>query len=229
MNSQYKKLVMTALILNTMQTWAGVMGSLDDAPGDYDGIYAGANLGLSNLVVKEQHVVNPESHQLGSLGAVGGGYVGYDYTIYDRFNIGIEGYGNANGLNVAINHDIAPNTTYSVSSRYNAGVRILPGYQFSPGIQGHVILGYANGQFRVKDSGNYGYINSSFHKSGFQSGLGWTTYVIQGILVRLDVMYTTYGSTTSTGTGLPSSGFPTQTYYNSFSTLEGDLSLVYKF
>ncbi len=227
MMSHCKKLLLLTLICHALPGIAGVMGA-SDLPASYDGLYAGATLGMSNLVDKEQHIINPESHQLGSLGILGGGFVGYDYHVNDLFNIALEGFGNATGLNIAINHD-AQGTSYSANSHYQAGARLLPGYQCSPGIQAHIILGYTNAHFQVKDSGNYGYINSSFYKNGLQGGLGWTTQIIQGFEVRVDMIYTNFGSQSSTGTGLPTSGSPQQVYTNDFNTLEGDLSLVYKF
>ncbi|PJD93056.1 MAG: hypothetical protein CK424_03385 [Legionella sp.] len=227
MMSHCKKILITALICHALPLFAGVMGS-ENTPASYDGFYAGATLGLSNLTNKEQHIITPESHQLGSLGILGGGFVGYDYHINEIFNIGLEGFGNATGLNVSIQHD-TQGTSYTTNSHYQAGLRVLPGYQFSPSMQGHIILGYSNAHFQVKDSGNYGYINTDFHKNGLQGGLGWTTQIIQGFEIRVDMMYTAFGSQSSTGTGLPSSGVPQQVYTNDFNTLEGDLSLVYKF
>ncbi|HVT62246.1 MAG TPA: hypothetical protein VHD33_02010 [Legionellaceae bacterium] len=221
-----KKPLFLILLCQSIHSFAGVMGT--DAPLFYDGFYAGATLGLSNYLNKEQHAVNAETHQIGSLGPLGGGFVGYDYILNEYFNIALEGFGNASGLNAAINHNDL-GTTYSTHSQYNAGIRVLPGYQFAPGMQGHIILGYSNAHFRVEDSGNYGYIDASFNKSGFQSGLGWSKAIFQGCDLRLDMMYTIYGKQNNVGNGLPNSGAPLQYYSNGFSTLEGDLSLIYKF
>ncbi len=223
-------IVIMLLLGNTMPVLAGDMGAYDDALVAYDGFYAGATIGLSNLLDKEHHQVNPESHQLGSLGPTGGGFLGYEYPMTDWFNLGIEGYGNANGLNAAINYTESNTAvSYKVGSRYDAGARFVLGYPLSATVQPHVMLGYACAQFFVRDNGDYGIINTSFLANGFQSGFGWSGTFWQGFSLRLDMLYTLYATNTSNGVGLPGSGSPTQTYTNGFSTLEGDLSLVYKF
>lgn len=225
MTTNFKSFTMAWLFFCANAAFSGSMGATDMST-PYDGLYVGANIGVSNLLDNASWLINPEDHDLGSVGIVGGGFIGYDYSVTDGIKIGIEGFGNAVGLNTSIQHYFT-GTSYSVDSRYNAGIRILPGYQFTPDTVWHVILGYSNAQFEIKDN-LYGYLNKTYNKSGFQSGLGLTSTIMGGLSVRLDAMYTKYAGQSSTGLSNVSSS-PFQYYTNDFSTLEGDLSLVYKF
>jgi hypothetical protein len=200
------KIMIIILFFNTEPCFAGMMSDTDVST-SFNGFYAGASLGVSNLLDKEQQIVNTETHQLGSLGIIGGGFVGYNYYLSEHVSIDIEGFGNATGLNAAITHSTNGATTYQSNTHYNAGVRMLPGYQCSPRLQGHVLIGYANANFQIQDNGTYGYINTSTNKS-------------------LDMLWTTYGSITSVGAGLTTAA---QTYTNNYATFEGELSLIYKF
>ncbi len=205
---------------------AGAMGE-PDMYSPYDGLYVGADVAVGNLLDKTSHVNISETQQLGSLGILGGGFIGYDYSISDRVKFGAEIFGQANGLNTSSQY-FNPNATYQISSRYSFGVRALPGYEFLPGAVGHVILGYNNTQFKIHDNGAYGYINESMHKSGFQSGLGFLVAVTPSFLVRFDGTYTNFASQSNKGLTIT---YPQQYQYytNDFSLFDGQLSLIYKF
>ncbi len=188
-----------------------------------NGFYVGGDMGAADFMDKESHSVNPESHQLGAVGAVGGGVIGYDYGINNNYRVAIEGFIDANNLNANIKH--AP-STYKMSQQYNIGVRLLPEYVFTPYTVGHFIVGYANGRFTINDNGVYGFINTSYNQSGFQTGAGLTTVLIKNIFVRLDALYTSFPSSTKQGVGLST---PTQNYTNRFSQLAGEFAVIYKF
>ena len=75
--------------------------------------------------------------------------------------------------------------------------------------------------------GDYGFIKTGISANGFQSGLGMKIpCYFKNLFLRGDVMYTTYGSKTSLGL---SSSLTPLNYHNNFATLEGNLSLIYKF
>lgn len=206
--------------------YAGEMGSTD-MYSPYDGVYVGADIGLSNLLDKVSHVNASQTLQLGSLGIVGGGFIGYDYSISDRVKLGAEFFGQANGLNTSVQY-FNPSSTYQLSSRYSLGVRVLPGYEFLPGAVGHVILGYSNTQFKIQDNGAYGFLTETMHKSGFQSGLGFLVAVTPSFLVRFDGTYTNFTSQSNKGL---TATYPQQYQYytNDFSLFSGELSVIYKF
>jgi len=269
-----KKIILAVLLLNASGVWADISNMQADQ--DFDGFYVGGGIGLSNLTDKLQFVVNSGTENLGTLGFVGGLYLGFDYNfslndlfftetqVYNDpkmgkmgevyspndFKIGIEGFGNANGgVSTTINNTSLPvivctptgNTTASISydapsstsitssSPYNAGLRILPAYQFQPGIFGHLILGWAYSNFNIVDNGQNGFVNSSFGRNGIQGGLGWQTAITTPFSWRLDMMYTYYGTQDTAGRGLASSGSASQTYRQTLATLETFVSLVYKF
>lgn len=221
------------LILASSASFSGTMGT-EQIKQTYDNFYVGADIGLSDLQDKTNHTVSPETHYLGGIGIVGGGLIGYDISMTPRLKMGIEGFGNAAGLNTSIQHynqtTGIQDTSEKISSRYNAGVRVLPGYFFTPYNEGHLIIGYSNGGFKHTDNGTYGYLDTSFHKNGIQGGAGWKTILLnQHTILRLDVIYTGYASQSSTGLGLSGSGSTYQYYNDNLSTLEADLSLIYKF
>lgn len=197
--------------------------------GSYGNFYAGANIGVASLIDKE-NTNNPISdrHDLSASGVLGGGLVGYNFTLQNHFKLGLEGFANYTDLNIADNQNYSPISSYTVNMRNNVGLRLLPGYEFTADTLGHIILGYSSAKFEINDDGNYGIINSEFRKNGFQFGLGMMTALFKNISIRTDVLYTAYSSQTSHGvtTTTPAT---TQNYYNSLSTLEGNLALIYNF
>lgn len=188
-----------------------------------NGFYIAGDIGAADLMTKESHSVAPESHQLGSIGAVGGAFVGYDYGFNNRVRFAVEGFIEAANQSASISHG---SNTYTMQQDYNLGVRVLPEYVFTPFTVGHIILGYVNGRFHINDNGVYGIINTAYHQSGFQAGAGFTTAVWNNILFRLDALYDAYPSNTSTGVGLTTA---TQGYTNRFSQFGGEFAVVYKF
>lgn len=212
-----------AFLLTSSLSSAGTMGN-EDARIIQNGFYVAGEIGVANLGDKESHSLPSETHQLGAFGVIGGGYLGYEYAINDHCGLGLEFFADATGLNAAITHDPS---TYQLNQSYDIGVRFVPEYAFTPATAGHIILGYTNGKFNISDNGVYGYIDTSYNTSGFQTGLGYTTRLHNNISLRLDLIYDIYASETSSGTGLIAG--TTQLYTNTFSTLAGELSLIYKF
>lgn len=198
--------------------------------GSDDHFYVGGNMGIASLTDKES-TDNPirDVHYLSSTGFVGGGLFGYDFTLRDQVKLGLEGFINTTDLNLSANQNYSPVTSYTVNMRYNAGIRLLPGYEFTPGTVGHVIIGYSYAQFKINDNGNYGIINKRFNKNGLQLGLGVKTSLFQfkNLSLRTDVLYTAYSSQTSNGvtTTTPPG---VQVYHNQLATLEGNLALIYQ-
>ncbi|PJD93055.1 MAG: hypothetical protein CK424_03380 [Legionella sp.] len=221
-----KKISAITVLLIANASFAGVMGEAEFDT--YTGYYVGLDVGVSNLINSESTENPLQSHQLSATGIIGGGLVGYDFSLYNRFKIGFEGFMNANGLHIATRSFTPPSNSFTTSSQYNAGLRVLPGFEFSQDTVGHILLGYSNAKFTIQDSGNYGYIDQELNKNGFQCGLGMKTTITKQISIRIDALYTTYGHISSIG-GSNTPGFTYQTYHNNFSTVEGDLTLIYKF
>lgn len=248
MISHYKKILMTALMLSVSSTWAGVMGSPPPVS-NYEGFYVGGMLGVTDLAEKQEYMINPGSAQLGSMGFLGGLFVGYDFIFYNDFNVEIEGFGNgigglratvnkttlpsvsctSSGLTTTVNYSAPSSSSFSVSTPYSAGVRILPGFQIREGGQFHFIAGWIYSTFNVADNGNHGIVNRSFSGSGFQSGLGWETHLANPLLLRIDMLYNIFGTYDVVGKGLAGSSALSQTYQMTPSTLDGAISLLWLF
>ncbi|MDF1757833.1 MAG: outer membrane beta-barrel protein [Legionellaceae bacterium] len=227
MYSFFNSTLLTLLLLGSQVSIGGTMGKIE-LPKPYDGFYFGASFGISDLMLRESTPISDSVLNLSSTGAVGGGLVGYDYTLSNRFKLGLEGFVYGRGLNVSADRKYGHNPSYRAKSRYNAGFRLLPGYEIAKETVGYALIGYSNGHFSISDNGFNGFIDEKFNKSGVQSGLGVKAAISQRFSIRGEVLYTAYSSKTSNGL---SSTIPqvAQIYHNRFSTLEGDLTLVYKF
>lgn len=222
----FKTMSLPTLVVFTQIAFGGTLG--DAEFDEYTGLYIGADIGVADVIDAESTAFPSVSHQLSATGIVGGGLVGYDYSLYNRIKIGFEGFMNANGLTVSAQALSTPTSSYSVNQTYNAGLRVLPGFEFYPKTVGHLILGYSNAKFTIRDNGNYGYIDQAVNKSGFQCGLGMKVALTSHLTIRADALYTTYGTISSIG-GASNSGYTYQAYTNPLSTVEGDLTLIYKF
>lgn len=190
-------------------------------------LYVGGMLGAASLMDREStNIPVHDEHYLSALGAIGGILGGYNFQLQKQWRLGLEGFINASSINISDDQNYTPQTSYTVNMRYNFGVRLLPTYEFTPTTAGHVVLGYSNAGFKINDDGNYGLINKTFSKSGFQTGLGIETCVVRPVSLRGDVLYTFYTSQSSNGvtTTSPST---IQAYNNKLSTLEAELSIIY--
>jgi opacity protein-like surface antigen len=195
----------------------------------YDGFYLGANISAASLLDNEK-TDNPiqDLHDQSALGVIGGGLLGYDFTINNRLKWGTEAFFNGANITFSDNQNYAPVSSYTVKMDYNVGIRFFPGYEFIPGTVGHLIVGYSYAKFKIKDDGDYGIVDAQFNKSGVQYGLGMTTSFTRNVLIRLDILYTDYFSETSDGI-TTTTPITTQLYHNDLATLEGNLALIYKF
>lgn len=232
--------------------FAGEMGGELEQAAPYNGVYIGADVGLFTIF---NHISNsftgvpPISFfgeiasQTGHFGINGGGILGYDYSIQPKIKLGIEGY--INGTNISIaqsqnttvpNFDAASTTT---KQNYAWGFRALPGYEISPGLVAHLVLGYSNAQFTIKSpppATGLGIfqpiVNDTFTSNGFQSGIGLTSIIYHNFSLRIDGLFTTYGAHSSP-TFSYSNGPEALSYIGTFrsvlNTFEGDLTLSYKF
>ncbi|MCR9191949.1 MAG: porin family protein [Gammaproteobacteria bacterium] len=217
-----------SLVLLSLFAQNAISGGMDPAGFDDEmGFYIGVDVGVSHLMDNQSTTFPQISRSFSDNGAVGGGLAGYDYIINNRFKLGLEGFMNATDLKFATNNH--PNTiSYNVRANYNAGMRFLPGMKLAPNVIGHILVGYSNMKFTIKDSGVYGYIDQMINKSGFQCGLGFKITLTRYLSLRTDTLYSTYGTLTSAGNSL-SSAYSYQSYVNRFSTVEGEITLVYKF
>jgi len=231
MNLNFRKGILLLLALFSSQAFAALkcqhpMLTCQHALRDY--FYVGATLGAVGLMDRES-TSNPirDVHYLSASGGLAGILLGFDMYVMDNFTFGLEGFFNRTNVSVSDNQNFTPQTSYIAKMRYNTGLRILPGYEFTPDTKGHLILAWSIGNFKIDDNGNYGIVNDIFSKSGIQMGVGAETALAKHIALRGDTIYTFYPSnaTNASTASVPSSS---QIYANRFSTLEADLSIVYK-
>lgn len=205
-------------------TQAGTLGDDNLSPIYDNGFYIAGNIGLENLFDNESHTLYPEKHELGSLGILGGGFIGYDYAFGAQTTLALEFFADAIGAQTSIGHTPS---RYTMNQQYDIGLRLLPKYRFNEDATAHLILGYVNGHFSIADNGVYGIMSSNFNNSGFQTGFGLTTTLTTHLMTRLDMIYNLYASNTSVGNYITPPA--RQTYQNQFNTLVGQFSAVIKF
>lgn len=224
MMSCFKKMHLALLFLFAHSAYGGSMG-FDFNP--YDGIYIGADIGVSVLNVQASTYFPSSSIDLAHTGIVGGGLIGYDFNVGQRFKIGVEFLANGTGLS-ASSRRLNERTSFTAQQSYYLAPRVLPGFLFYDKVVGHLILGYTNGHFTIKDSAQHGFLNKTANQSGFQAGLGMKTELIQNFTLRADAVYSIYQTLSATG-GSNTNFYAYQKYNNELSSIEGNLILIYKF
>ncbi|MCX7090960.1 MAG: outer membrane beta-barrel protein [Legionellales bacterium] len=226
MMSFFKKTQLAILLCISNAAFCGAMANMVEMTSDYDGLYIGLDVtvGDFNATITSSY---PYGYiDLSDINIAGGGMIGYDFTIYDRFKLGLEFLGNANAYTASVER-FRENTTLSAEQRYNLAGRILPGFLFYPGVVGHMILGYSNAYTTLKDNGQDGFINKSGNQSGFQGGLGMKVELPAGFTFRGDIVYSIYGTLSGNG-GTNNNLYEFQHYSVAPSVLEGTLSIIYK-
>ncbi len=216
-----------------------------------DSMYVGGSIGISALESKKDHQIlngagvalKSEQHDLGHFGFVGGGFVGYNFDLScyvdEGYDAGVEFFANGFTTQAQAAHNISSSVTVpsvlKVSQNYNYGVRILPGYWFSDCMEGHLIVGYTRGGFKLTDNGVYGVTSNSFALNGYQVGLGTTFQLSECLAFRLDSVYSGYsnnrnitGIAPTVAQGGPA-GAATTNYRLKTSTVDTTISLVYSF
>jgi hypothetical protein len=91
-----------------------------------DNFYVGGSVGLSALESDKKTAIPDERHDLGGFGFIGGGFVGYNFCLPCCFDAGLEVFINGNTTKAKLFH-YEDSTKLHVSSKYNWGVRALPG------------------------------------------------------------------------------------------------------
>ncbi len=183
-----------------------------------DGAYVGVGLGAQAMHDKMQvtSVTNGGTNNVGNFGAMGGLYAGYGFNFANQFNLGLEAFGNIDSAKAV---DSTGGKFAGIKSRYDYGVRVLPGYQITPDTTGYILAGYVRGNFQNQtQSGG----NQNFNANGFQVGLGSQTNIAKNVGLRGDFYYNGFQSKTVTDS-------LSNTYSNKINTLNGVLSVNYKF
>ena len=228
MNNIHFSIIAGVLFAANTLVYAGDMGAAPASCLD-SGFYFGGNVGLLNLNDHESTTSPSDAHQLGAPGVNGGGMLGYDFSFNEQFKIGTEWFMNAVSNSVAAEELYSPYAAYTAKMRYEVGVRVLPRYALTPCTFAHLILGYTDGNFVINDNGNFGFIHKKFSQNGFQTGVGIMTATEFNIplFFRADLIYSNYAAISSYGK--TTSQNQEQIYNNNFSTIAGNLALIYQF
>ena len=182
MNSNIFKGTLLALALFTSQA-SQALTTTKESCLYCDRFYVGAMAGIASVMDRESTTSpNRNVHYLSAAGPIGGAVLGFDFCLYEQVRFELEGFANAPSITISDNQDYAPQSSYTVKMRYNAGIRGLPTYEFTPQTAGHLILGYSYGKFSIRDNGNYGYVNKMFGQNGIQYGLGMETFLAKWVL-----------------------------------------------
>ncbi len=224
MISNFRKTLVLGLLLGCGTAMAGGMTTEPMQPvSNYDGFYLGGDVGGMGFT-SDRHGYNTtadDTRDLGDIDVQGGGLLGYDFTLSNHFKLGLEGFIADDQIANIFTNNIS-GAQYQMKLRYNWGVRVLPGYEFSEGTVAHLVLAYSDAYFNESDTGfNTVLASTNFDKGGFQTGLGVTTPLAGNFFMRVDALYTMYGTHTNTGS--------TVTYRSYLSTMEGDFGITYKF
>jgi opacity protein-like surface antigen len=211
------------------------------------GFYAGAGIGttymktkLSNtadVTVASQQTSQSYDDYNSNTNVDGTLLFGYGHVFPNRTYLALETFANYTSLKT----DAALNTTYTNANstlKMNSvyGLRVLPGYQFTPKVIGYAILGYAVGNAKIDSTtvttldGNQltnTQTSDSKYLDGYQIGLGATSPITDRLALRGDVIYTGYQNSDVVTTS--SSGRLTDTTTIKPYTLEANVSLVYHF
>lgn len=193
-----------------------------------EGFYFGVNLGVTSLMDSQSIPNLGYKHLFSHPGFVGGGFIGHDKSISPKLNLGIEGFMQGDSLALSTTRNYGGYRYYRARMYYNTGVRLLPGLKLDKNTIGHGLIGYSSALFSTKDSNNYGTLDKNKNKDGFQCGLGLETKLSKMLSIRGDTLYTIYSSSRLVGVSFAPSNLP-QYYFKKFRTLEGSVSLVYRF
>lgn len=162
-----------------------------------DGIYLGLGGGYDVYRIKQEINVtdssgevdqaNPAINTRGFVGSVFGGYGQY----FDWFYIAGEILFDYSGANSSFSID---NYYTNLAVRSSYGGAILPGIRINENSLFYARLGYLRSFFRIKESGTLGSNETSSWEGGFNAGLGIETALYEGLSMRIEYSYTTYGS-----------------------------------
>lgn len=175
-------------------------------------------------------------------------FIGYSWKTPNRFFMGIEGFGN--WMNASASTSTSNTSTIggvtntvtndpSINFQYVYGARALPGYQMTEDTVIYGIVGYAIAQAKTDltvsvtndaSTTSQSPTEESYSFNGYQLGLGSMLAMSSHTALRADIIYTGYGTETlRTGTQTTSTGTVTGTVDSQPTTLEADVSLVFKF
>lgn len=154
--------------------------------------YIGGQVGLDMLVVRHStDYPIAERHHLGNFGVSGGGFLGYNFTFCQDYDLGVEGFFFGNSTEIDKRRfDLYPNN-FHVHSSYNWGFRVLPGMVLCNGVEMHAIVGYTRGYFHLRDHGPFDF-RRQVEANGYQVGGGIRMDMANNLSFRFDGVFNGY-------------------------------------
>lgn len=167
-----------------------------------NGPYIGAGIGYSSTIFNRYETITTISSghvswtdiNAPAKGFQGQVVAGYAYDI-NKFRLGGELI--AQGPKTRYTEDSSDNGHDNFSFDYAYGINLVPGYYITDSNLLYLKLGVMRGEFELKDidaldTGLSDVINTSYHSTGINLGLGTEMYLTKNIGLKLEYLYTRY-------------------------------------
>ena len=205
--------------------WMGqpMAPTASDTPmGSWTGLYAGADLGMIAVDSIEDYASGGYNPSFDSGGAAGrlGAHAGFNWqagSMVAGLEVGADGPG------PLVRYDYHPDA----KQNWSAAIRGRLGFLTSPNVLVYGTAGWVASGFDYYNNYASGYVDhdaASFTANGFQFGGGVEAFIHPNLSVRVEGLYTSYGSHL-----LDSSGGTPDYWTAAVHTLEGRLGLSYHF
>lgn len=208
-----------------------------------DSFYMGAGVGalqLNNTVTDQGSTNFPDDPELNSnwnVTATGHGtgvngtlVLGYAWENPNDYFIGVEAFQNmSNAKATATLADADNSIAYHMKIKDVYGVRVLPGYHFTPDTVGYGILGLAHGKMQLTANDDDDSDAKNYDLNGYQVGAGMMTKITPNIAVRGDLIYTGYAKSTDSIDQNINGDTASDSFSIKPSTMEANIDLMYSF
>lgn len=161
--------------------------------GDFDGAYAGLNIGHNSTDVKITEDWTPSSFELGASGMDYGLMDGYGQTVNGDIYLGAEMEANLSSADSKITYGA---DTLKLSKKNSYGVAVRAGYDMGS-VLPYVRVGYNRAKFESELSGTYTGKGSDT-LGGIALGAGMEAKVSDNVSLRGEFVHTAYGKSTDT-------------------------------
>lgn len=201
MTPNFKKISALALVLGSSSVMAGTMGTIQ-TQSPYNGFYIGGILGGTSTnfdfkVSEANAVIFQRSNTVGAF--VGGGFVGWNTSLTDRFSAGVEVGGQYNQTNLSkvrtsVTTNLQVTDTFKLDS--NVSVDLVPAWQINNdwSLIGRVGYGYGRLTWNevFTNTGVARYPSETFTLNGLRFGLGLEHPVTNHVTVGVEYIGTDY-------------------------------------
>lgn len=196
-----------------------------------DGIYVGAGAGVMQLKSAYDYSSSETGAPTYNNNFTGRGtslngtvLLGYAWDHPNDYFIGLETYSNVSDAQAT--GTLANGAQLHLKLQNAYGIRVLPGYYFTPDTVGYGIIGLARGNFKLSD--DYGDSDSEY-LNGYQVGVGSMTKLTPNVGLRGDVIYTSYNKMKESESASDGEFTASESLSAKPTTLEANVDLIYSF